>query len=68
MELIREYFFDEVEGRYSEVSNEYIFGDKLDNLVNKGIVKPYIKKKYMGKRSKVLYLLDRDVKNKLNSK
>lgn len=67
LDLLKEYFYDEESGRYNEVSNKYIFGKKFDKLVNKEIVKPYIQRKYMGNRPKMLYLLDREIKNKLNS-
>ena len=68
LELIKEYFYDKSEKRYNELSKDYLTEDKLEKLINKGIVKPYLEKRYRNNKRKYLYLLDREVKNKLNKR
>ena len=66
LDLIKRYFYDEVEGRYNEVIKDYIFEKKFENLINKGIVRPYSRNNDKGNKAKSRFLLDREVKNKLN--
>lgn len=66
IDLIIEYFYDKENNRFNEISNEYVIEKRFRSLLDKGIVKKYVHKKYLPNHPKYLFLLDRELKSKLN--